>query len=675
MTLKKVADLTEQEAQKELRYLQKKLAELDDAYYQNDAPLLADFEYDILKKRNEEIEQKFPNLILKNSPSQKVGAKAATGFKKISHLVPMLSLDNIFEADEIDQYIEKINRFLGSNDFITCVAEPKIDGLSFSILYEKGQLISASTRGDGTVGEDITQNILTIKQIPLSLSAPYPDKIEIRGEVYMDKDDFLELNEENPNKPFANPRNAAAGSLRQLNSEVTAKRKLKIWAYSYGYCSEILWKTQIDFLNTLKRWNFPVAKDIRLCQSINDLKNYYEYMINIRSTLDYDIDGVVYKVNDISIQDRLGFLARSPRWAIAHKFPAQTALTHIKDIRINVGRTGVLTPVADLEPVGVGGVIVSHATLHNFDEIKRLGIQTNDLVVLKRAGDVIPKIVKVKDHTPNSRAFILPNICPSCGTPVQCLGATYFCPNRTTCPAQLIEKLKHFVSRDAMNIDGLGNKKIEFLYQKGWIKNPVDILNLIDNHYIDLIHLDGWGKKSVQNLRQSILFARQNTALDKFIFALGINGVGENVSQILADTFQSINRFLSASKEELNDINGLGNVLSEDIFNFIQNPENINLINELSKLIHITYSIKKAIQTPLSGKTVVFTGTLSISRSEAKEKAERAGAKIMSTISSKTDFLIIGEDAGSKLKKAHELGINILSEKDFHQMLEIDLKN
>ena len=539
--------LTYEEAQTELANLAKELAEHDIAYYQNDAPLLADWEYDNLKRRNEAIELRFPDLVLENGPSFKVGAAAAEGFSKVELKVPMLSLSNIFTEEDILDFTDRIRRFLNLSpqDELVFAAEPKIDGLSFSARYEHGRFVQGSTRGDGSIGEDITANLRTIADLPEQLvGADIPDVIEIRGEVYMRKSDFYALNqiqEQEGRRPFANPRNAAAGSLRQLDPKITARRKLSLFAYTYGEVSHIAWSTQWEFLNLIKSWGIPVSPEIALCANDIDLVRYYINMGQKRADLDYDIDGVVYKVNRMDYQKRLGFITRSPRWAIAHKFPAQQAQTRIKKIRIQVGRTGVLTPVADLEPVNVGGVMVSHATLHNMDEIERKDIREGDTVVVQRAGDVIPQVVQVLlDKRPlHSFAFQFPTRCPECGSLVarEEDEAAHYCTGGLFCPRQVVERLKHFVSRDAMDIEGLEKKNIEAFFEWGWLRSPVDIFHLQERHQEDLLKTEGWGEKSVSNLFEAIQKVQTKTSLDKFIFALGIRQIGQSTARLLAEQY------------------------------------------------------------------------------------------------------------------------------------------
>lgn len=691
--IKRVEDLTIDEAKEELASLANRIAELDVAYYRDDAPLLDDAEYDALKRRNQEIEQKFPALIRSDSPSLRVGAPIATDFNKITHTVPMLSLEDIFSDEDVVAFLAKVKRFLGMADSedIEVVAEPKIDGLSFSAVYRNGQLVSGATRGDGTTGEDITANLKTIRQVPLSLRKgtdlfeTVPDLIDIRGEVYMAKEDFFELNrmqEEAHKKIFANPRNAAAGSLRQLDAQVTAERRLSIFAYACGEADPITWKTHYDYLQQLKKWGFPVNPEIKLCHNIKEMLDFFHQITEKRSSLPYDIDGVVYKVNSLELQNRLGFIARSPRWAIAHKFPAEQAITRLNHIRIQVGRTGALTPVADLEPVNVGGVIVRHATLHNADEIMRKDIREGDMVVVQRAGDVIPQIVRVlpEKRLPDSKPYVFPSVCPVCGSRAVREGddAVIYCTGELFCPAQQIEALKHFVSKDALDIEGLGNKNIELFFEKGWIKNAVDLMNFKANHELELIGLDGWGLKSAHNLFEAIEKARQGVPLERFIYAIGIREVGEATARLLAHNYHSWQAFRSAMEsaeayEQLTHIEGIGPVMAQFITDFFQEEHNRILLTQLENIMKIKdYVAPIQKQGPLFGKHIVFTGTLeTMTRPEAKAKAQAVGAKVISSVSAKTDYVVVGANPGSKQTEAEKLNIVQISEKEFKQMLDV----
>jgi DNA ligase (NAD+) len=681
-----IALLTKEQASLLLAYLAEEMARLDKAYYQEDDPLASDADYDFLKKRNEDLEKRFPELIREDSPSFKVGSSSAKGFKKVVHKVPMLSLSNIFEKEEISSFTERLRSFLGlkEQDPLHFVAEPKIDGLSFSAFYKNGRFEQGSTRGDGTTGEDITENLKNIADFPQVLQGRYfPSELEIRGEVYMTKEDFFALNQEQEKtgkKIFANPRNAAAGSLRQLDPSITKKRKLSLFAYAWGITNDEFWTTHEEFLSLLKEWGFPVSSEIRFCADVEKLEEYYDKMQEKRASLPYDIDGVVYKVNRLDYQKRLGFIARAPRFAIAHKFPAQRAETLLKAIRIQVGRTGILTPVADLEPVNIGGAMVSHATLHNIDEIERKDIREKDTVLIQRAGDVIPQVLQVilKKRPSDSRPFIFPSVCPVCGShAVKEEDEAYvYCTGGLVCPAQIRERLKHFVSKDALDIEGLGDKNIELFYEKGWILTPVDLFDLKEKHQKELALMDGWGEKSCQNLFDAIEKVQKGVAFDRFLFALGIRQVGQVTARLLAGVYHDLDSLIQASqttgfKEQLTSLENVGESIADDVINFLSEPHNRKLLDDLKNKIHILPFENSTKQTPLTGKTVVFTGGLdTMTRPEAKAKALESGAKVSSSISSKTDFVVLGSDAGQKAKKAQELGLQILSEEEFKHLLE-----
>ena len=678
--------LTKEQVSAQLAYLAEEMARLDKAYYQEDDPLATDAEYDFLKKRNEDLEKHFPELVRADSPSFKVGAASAKGFKKVVHQVPMLSLSNIFEKEEIGDFAERIRSFLGLKEEapLDFVAEPKIDGLSFSAFYKNGRFEKGSTRGDGTTGEDITENLKTIADFPLTLQGGrFPNEIEVRGEVYMTKEDFFALNkeqEEAGKKVFANPRNAAAGSLRQLDPSVTKRRKLSLFAYAWGLTSDEFWTTHAEFLSLLKEWGFSVSPEIRPCADVTELESYYDKMQEKRASLPYDIDGVVYKVNRLDYQKRLGFIARAPRFAIAHKFPAQRAETLLKAIRIQVGRTGILTPVADLEPVNVGGAMVSHATLHNIDEIERKDIREKDTVLIQRAGDVIPQVLQVilEKRPADSKPFVFPSVCPVCGSHAarEEDEAYIYCTGGLVCPAQMRERLKHFVSKDALDIEGLGDKNIELFYDKGWILTPADLFDLKEKHETELMQMDGWGEKSCQNLFNAIEKVQKGVSFDRFLFALGIRQVGQVTARLLAGVYPDLDTLLQAAdqegfKEQLTSLESIGDTIADDFINFLAEPHNRELLNALRQKINILPFEKSAKQTALTGKTVVFTGGLeTMTRPEAKAKALESGAKVSSSISAKTDYVVLGNDAGQKAKKARELGIRILSEEEFKQLLE-----
>ena len=693
MNTKPVSELTPNEAAAELEYIATEMAKSDIAYYQQDNPYLTDAQYDSLKKRNEEIEALFPELIRPDSPSKKIGAPLQSGFKKVTHRFPMLSLADVFSIEEVEDFVQGVKRFLNSAADITFMAEPKIDGLSFSARYENGRFVQGATRGDGVIGEDITENLKTIHNFPQKLNGDYPKILEVRGEVYMKKSDFFALNEKyeaEGKKTFANPRNAAAGSLRQLDAKITAERNLSIFAYTWGEVSERKWVSQADFFNHLKAWGFPINEHNRLCPTIKDIDENFQHLMEIRADLDYDIDGVVYKVNDIKLQERLGFLTRTPRWAVAHKFPAEQAITKVENIRIQVGRTGALTPVADLEPINVGGVIVSHATLHNEDEIKRKDIRIGDSVIIQRAGDVIPQIVQVLlDKRPNdSQEFIFPTTCPICGAHAirEEDEAIRRCTGGLSCPAQAKERIIHFVSKEGFDIAGLGSSIIEDFYNDGILRTPADIFSIERRNTSDdlfaaqqgsVLHLEqreGWGKKSVENLFKAIN-AKRKISLPRFIYALGIRQVGAATARLLAQNYGSFEHFMTEMKGKetgaLVTIDGIGASMATDMVEFFQEEHNLKIIEQLLQEITVEdYHDDSRNDSPLSGKTVVFTGTLEkMTRSEAKALAQKLGAKVAGSVSSKTDYVIVGADAGSKAAKAAELGIKTLSEDDFAQLI------
>ncbi len=679
---------TREEIRQELQDLADKLERYDKAYHQQDAPLVSDAEYDALRRRAEQLESEYPDLIPENSLSKRVGFQPASGFKKVEHAMPMLSLQDIFDEQDVIDFMDRLHKFLGLpiDTSIDIVAEPKIDGLGYSAVYEKGHFVRGATRGDGTVGEDITENLKTITELPQTLKsadlfAQVPELLDVRGEVYMKKADFLALNEEQKKKNdkiFANPRNAAAGSLRQLNPAITAKRNLSIFAYALGAYEGTPFRTHWDFMQTLKSWGFPINPLIRLCHNTKEMLQFFHELGEKRASLPYDIDGIVYKVNDLALQKRLGFIARSPRWAIAHKFPAEQATTILKKIRVQVGRTGALTPVADLEPINVGGVLVQHATLHNADEIERKDIREGDTVVVQRAGDVIPQIVRVvmEKRPTDSKPFEFPKVCPVCGAHACKEGedAVTYCMGGLTCPAQAMERLKHFVSKDAFDIQGLGNRNIEQFYELGWIKNPVDIFTLQENYELRLLGMEGWGQKSVANLFDAIEKAK-TVSLARFIYALGIPEVGEATGKLLATHFGSWQTFATVSTSpealiKLTEIDGIGATMAQDIIDFFAEEHNQTLIAKLLNVLTIQDASKQTDNLPLKGKTFVFTGTISIPRDAAKARVQELGGKVSGSVSAKTSFVVAGDDPGSKYTNAQKLGITILSEEDFKKLLD-----
>ena len=688
VTQKPVESLSSKEASTELARLAEVISHHDVLYHINDAPEISDAEYDYLRQRNTAIESHFPDLVLADSPSARVGANPGSGFSKIGHGVPMLSLDNAFSAEDAVEFVARIRRFLNLEaiEAVDLTAEPKIDGLSISLRYERGQFVIGSTRGDGTTGENVTANLRTLDDIPGHLKGVgWPEILEVRGEVYMRKSEFFALNhrqEKANSKAFANPRNAAAGSLRQIDSTITASRKLGFFAYTWGETSEPLGKTLTEARGRLGSWGFTLT-DAQLCANAQDLVDYHDRLESQRAELDYDIDGVVYKVNRLDWVERLGQVSRSPRWAIAHKFAAERAETVIEDIQIQVGRTGTLTPVAHLTPITVGGVVVSRASLHNEDEIKRKDIHIGDHVVIQRAGDVIPQVVEVvaTRRPEEARPFAFPDHCPICDSlAVRQEGeVAWRCTGGLICPAQAVQRIKHFVSRNALDIEGLGGKHIEAFWNDGLIKNPADIFEL--HQYKEKIGArDGWGDKSVENLTATIA-ARRRIALDRFIYALGIRQVGEATAKLLARVYHSLDQWRSAmdaaadrgseAYNELTAIDGIGPSMVNDILRFFAEPNNRAILDRLDMALDIEeVSAPASIDSCLGGKTVVFTGTFAtMGRKEAKARAENLGAKVAGSVSAKTDYLVAGEKAGSKATKAAALGITVLNEQEWKKLV------
>ncbi len=664
--------LSRPEAQAELERLAKEIAHHDHCYYHLAQPEISDEAYDALRKKNEEIERLYPELRRLDSPSHRVGATPSPEFEKVKHRKPMLSLDNAFNADDVANFFKKVRRFLKFSDdqSIDVVVEPKIDGLSASLHYQGGVFVLGATRGDGQEGENITPNLRTIQDIPLSLQGnDFPKNIDVRGEVYMTKADFDALNAERlkaGEAPFANPRNAAAGSLRQLDSAITAKRPLRFFAYAYEALSGGEDETQWGCLESLKKWGFVTNPYNQLCHNMDEALVYYGELEKNRTDLPYEIDGLVYKTNSLALQNRLGSVGRSPRHSIAHKFVAEKAQTILKAIDIQVGRTGVLTPVAILEPVLVRGVTVSRASLHNEDELKRKDIRVGDMVVVQRAGDVIPQVIdRILEKRPHgSVPFVFPTHCPVCQMPVvQVEGQVAKRCTNYGCSAQAIERLKHFVSRDAFDIDGLGEKIIEEFFQEGWLLTPVDLFYLEKNIGHVLEKREGWGQLSAHNLFTAIR-KRKAISLDRFIYALGIPQVGVTTAKLLAKHYGTWAHFSEATSEDLLSIEGIGPIMAQDIGDFFKNSTVQKMISDLLQDLEVLPL--EAIETsnsPLHGKTVVFTGTLvTLGRQEAKAQAERLGAKVSGSVSPKTHYVVAGSDAGSKLKAAQELNVAILTE-------------
>ncbi|MBQ7185308.1 MAG: NAD-dependent DNA ligase LigA [Alphaproteobacteria bacterium] len=641
----------------------KKLNAWDIAYHQNDAPIVDDATYDNAKKRALEIESEYPELA-PNGASTHVGAPVATKFKSYPHSIPMLSISDVFDSNEVADWFNKLsNRDL----FI----ELKVDGLSYAARYENGKLVRGLTRGSGTIGEDITENLKTISDIPQQLSGEYPDIIEIRGEVYMLRSDFLALNaaaEQNGDKVFANPRNAAAGSLRQINPEITATRKLSAFGYTYGEVSNRTWSTQSEFFDKLESWGFKTTRKwARRASTLDEIDSMYNDIIVERADIPFDIDGLVIKVNDIATQERMGSRANSPRWEVAYKFPAARAITTLNDITVQVGRTGVLTPVAELEPINIGGVLVSRATLHNADEIERLGVKIGDKVIVQRAGDVIPQIIGVAESSPNSQKFVFPTECPVCGGAVvrESGMVAHRCINSLGCPAQRIGELEHFVSRQGFDIEGLGTKQLELFINNGWIDNPADIFSLVENHGDEIKRLDGFGDKSVTNLNNAINKARR-IELHRFLFAVGIPEIGNVTAKLLANHFMNLESVRNASVSDLCSVDGIGETMANEIVSFFQNERNVFVLDKLLQHIQIQNPTPKTSNSALFGKRIVLTGGLAkYTRDSATEILEQMGARVQSSVSAKTDIVIAGTDAGSKLTRANELGITVWSEDDF----------
>jgi DNA ligase (NAD+) len=684
---------SEDEAAAELERLAREIAHHDALYYREDQPEISDAEYDALRERNAAIEIRFPHLIRADGPSARIGAAPVEAFGKVMHAVPMLSLGNVFDDEGVRDFLERIRRFLGLDtvDGLAFTAEPKIDGLSVTLRYEKGRLVQGATRGDGYQGENVTANVRTITDIPKAIRAKtFPDPFEVRGEIYMSRAAFQRLNEgqaERGERTFANPRNAAAGSLRQLDPAITASRPLQFFAYGWGEAPELPSDTQWGIYRAMEDWGFPLNPLAKLTNSVEEMLHTYRDIESGRAGLDYDIDGVVYKLDRLDLQQRLGFVSRSPRYAVAHKFPAEKATTILRDIEIQVGRTGALTPVAKLEPVTVGGVVVQNATLHNEDEIARKDVRIGDTVIVQRAGDVIPQILGVVEgkRPKGAKRFSFPTVCPACGSHAvrEVNPATgkedvvRRCTGGLICPAQRVERLKHFVSRNAFDIEGLGEKRIKELYDDRIIQSPPDIFTLTKSEKgTKIAEREGWGELSARNLFNAIE-ARRAVKLDRFIYALGITHVGEITARLLARAYGSVEAFrdamLAAARDrsgeayaELDNIEGIGPTVAEAIADFFAEPHNVEVVDEL--LREIRPEPLEAIDhaSPISGKTVVFTGSLEkMTRPEAKARAERLGAKVAGSVSKKTDYVVAGPGAGSKLKDAERLGLKVLSEDEW----------
>ncbi|HJU31696.1 MAG TPA: NAD-dependent DNA ligase LigA, partial [Hyphomicrobiaceae bacterium] len=696
---KAVESLTPAEAKAELARLAREIARHDELYHALDAPEISDADYDALRLRNSEIETRFPDLVRTDSPSKRVGAAPVAAFGKVRHAVPMLSLGNAFSEEDVGDFIGRVRRFLGlaADEPVELTAEPKIDGLSISLTYEKGRLVQAATRGDGTEGENVTPNVLTMKQVPRKLTGRgVPDLIEVRGEIYLRHDEFEKLNAEQAaagGKIFANPRNAAAGSLRQLDATITARRPLRFFAYAWGAASSLPADTQFGMYESFGKWGLPLNPLMRVCRTAEEVLAFHRRMADERVALGYDIDGVVYKVNRLDWQTRLGFVSRAPRWAIAHKFPPQEATTKLLDIAIQVGRTGALTPAAVLQPITVGGVVVSNATLHNEDEIARKDIRIGDTVIVRRAGDVIPQVMGVvADKRPRgAKAYKMPETCPACGSSAVRevdertgrVDVVRRCTGGLICPAQAKERLKHFVSRNAFDIEGLGEKQIEGFYDEGRILQPADIFTLARREQRlpedkRLAAKKGYGAKSIENLFKAIE-ARRTMGLDRFIYALGIRHIGETTARDLAKSLGTVENFRTAAMaavkggrdseayRDLDNIEGIGETVIDALVDFFGEPHNVKAVEDLLAQIDVQKFARVATKaSPITDKTVVFTGTLEkMTRNEAKAQAERLGAKASGSVSKKTDYLVAGPGAGSKLAEAKKLGVAVLTEDEW----------
>jgi DNA ligase (NAD+) len=688
-----VGDLSIEEAEKEHSRLVREVAKHNRLYHEKDAPTISDADFDALFCRLAAVEERFPELRTPDSPTQKVGSGPAEGFGVVRHAVPMLSLDNAFDDADVEAFLARVRRLLERetdlkpDTSIAVLAEPKIDGLSCSLRYEKGELVLAATRGDGQEGENVTANVRTIANVPHKLKGKgWPAVLEVRGEVYMPRDAFMALNERQlaaGKTAYANPRNAAAGSLRQLDATITASRNLRFFGYFWGEVSEPLGRTMVECRKHLAAWGFTLNEPATLGHTAADLIAYWRETGERRATLPFDIDGVVYKVDRLDWQEILGFVSRSPRWAVAHKFPAEQAQTKLLDIDIHVGRTGSLTPVAKLQPVTVGGVVVQNATLHNEDEIARKDVRIGDTVVVQRAGDVIPQIVRViEDLRPkNAKPFEFPKTCPVCNSPaVREEGEVVWrCSGGLACPAQAMERLRHFVSRAAFDIEGLGEKQIALFFELGWLHTPADIFDLKDKAD-NLRQREGFGETSVRNLLAAIE-ARRTISLERFIYALGIRHTGEATARLIAEHYRSANTWRAAmakiaegdeaAAQELDGIETIGPAVVEAMAEFFAAPANLAVLDALLQRIDVQESgPRAATDTPVAGKTVVFTGAMvRMKRPDLEKQARELGAKVAGSVSKKTDYVIAGADAGSKLAKATELGVSVLTEDEWFKLI------
>jgi len=671
--------LTQAAAANRLMRLAKDIARHDKLYHDQDAPEISDAEYDALVRENRELEERFPQLVRADSPSKRLGAAPTSALAKVPHARPMLSLDNAFSAEEVEEFVARVKRFLNleADSFVAFTAEPKIDGLSCSLRFENGELVLGATRGDGTVGEDVTANVRIIADVPQRIDGA-PAVLEVRGEVYMSKADFEALNGRQKaigGKLFANPRNASAGSLRQKDPSITAARPLRFLAHGWGELSEPLGQTQLDAMKRIESFGVPVTDLLVRCDSVERMLAHYRAIEKARADLPFDIDGVVYKVDRLDYQERLGQVARAPRWGLAHKFPAEKAETTLEAIDIQVGRTGKLTPVGRLKPVGVGGVIVANVTLHNRDEIERLGLRIGDRVRIQRAGDVIPQVVENLTRDEPRLAYDFPDHCPECGSEAvaQEGEVDVRCTGGLICPAQRFERLRHFVSRGALDIEGLGEKSIAEFIDLGWLNSPADIFRL-HNHRDSLLGREGWKEKSVDNLLAAIA-ARRRPDGPRFLFGLGIRYVGIVTAKDLLKCFGTVQELrrvalCEGGEEELSSVQGVGPVVAEALHDFFHEKHNQEVVDDLLSEVSPQPFVSDSRQTEWTGKTIVFTGSLeTMSRDEAKAQAERLGARAAGSVSAKTDLVVAGPGAGSKLKKAEELKIRVIGEEEWAQIV------
>ncbi len=663
------------DAEKRIKELRKALDHHNYLYYVLDSPEISDSEYDRFFRELKDLEERYPQLFDPNSPTQRIGAKPLEKFSQIKHTVSMLSLDNVFSNDEFEQFVDRINRFLGREGFYDFVGEPKLDGLGVELVYENGVFMVGSTRGDGYVGEDVTQNLRTIKAIPMYLvedTYSAPRRIEVRGEVIMNKKDFLNLNNQRDKKGeslFSNPRNAAAGSLRQLDPKITAQRNLDIILYAVGSYEGIEFKTHWEMLEHFKAWGLKTNPHNKLLKTKEDVFKYFSDIEKMRDKLPYDCDGVVFKINSLSLQRSLGEVSRNPRWAIAYKFKPRTAVTKVLDILPQVGRTGILTPVAFLEPVNIGGARIQRSTLHNQSELNKKDIRIGDTVIVERAGDVIPEVVSVMKEKRTGREvpFKMPAQCPVCGSKIEKLEDDIFyrCIN-ISCPAQIKERIRHFAQRSAMDIEGLGEKWISTLVDEDLVK---DVASLYELKKEDIVYIERMGEVLAKKLIDAIQKSR-NAQFDRFIFALGILHVGEHIARTLAMKFKGIDELEKASKDELQKIEGIGPEIAESIYDFFHTEENRVLLKKLRTYINITNPYESAVTGHLKGKRFVFTGGLAtLSRDRAKQLVEQNGGNVTEAVSKKVDYVVVGDQPGSKLDKARSLGLKVLSEDEFMRII------